>query len=164
MMKQHVGRGAMGRAAAPLALLLAAGMAVPAALAQHRQHPGQGPGHGYPQHRGQQWHGDIARFHQHDWGVWRGGHWAHAHHGGRLGWWWVVGPSWYYYPAPVYPYPSPWEPAEVIVSGPPPARFWYYCDATRNYYPYVSVCPGGWRPVPATPPAANVPPPNPGIP
>lgn len=22
------------------------------------------------------WHGDIHRFHEHDWGVWRGGYWS----------------------------------------------------------------------------------------
>lgn len=38
-----------------------------------------------------QWHGDIGRFHEHDWGLWRGGHWANSRHDGRLGWWWVVG-------------------------------------------------------------------------
>ncbi len=163
-MRKHAGRRAMVRAAALLSLPLAAGMLVPAALAQHREHPGHGPGHAHA-HRdpGHQWHGDITRFHEHDWGVWRGGHWAHARHGGQLGWWWVVGPSWYFYPAPVDPYPSPWEPAEVIGAGPPPAPFWYYCDATRNYYPYVFVCPGGWRAVPATP-DANVPPPNTEVP
>ena len=161
-MKRHAERCAMVRiAAAPLVLLLAASMVAPAARAQRSGHE-QGHGHG---HRGPgpEWHGNIARFHEHDWGVWRGGHWTHAHHGGRLGWWWVVGPSWYFYPAPVYPYPSPWEPADVIVTGPPPAQFWYYCDATRNYYPYVLVCPGGWRAI-APAPDANVPPPNPGVP
>ncbi len=50
-------------------LLVAASMASPAASAQH------------PAHRGaNQWHGDLGRFHQHDWQVWRGGHWTHAHH------------------------------------------------------------------------------------
>ena len=31
---------------------------------------------------------------------WGGGHWLHDRHDGRLGWWWVVGPSWYFYPRP----------------------------------------------------------------
>ena len=122
-----------------------------------------GHGHGTGQgHRGggPQWHGDIARFHGHDGGVWRGGHWAHANHGGRFGWWWVVGPSWYYYPAPVYPYPAPWVPGAVIVTAPAPVApvplgpYWYYCEALRTYYPYVSYCPSGWREVPAAPVAA----------
>jgi hypothetical protein len=127
-------------------LLVAASMTSPAASAQHRPHRGAS-----------QWHGDLGRFHQHDWQVWRGGHWTHAHHDGRVGWWWVVGPSWYFYMAPVYPYPSPWAPAEVnlmpmpIEPPMPPAQFWYYCEAARNYYPYVSRCPGDWTPVPAAP-------------
>jgi hypothetical protein len=142
--------------------LLAALALSPAALAQHGEGRGQGHGRGHDVGRGgpsHQWHGNIARFHDHDWGVWRGGHWSHARHDGRLGWWWVVGPSWYYYPAPVYPYPSPWLPSEVFITGPggavpmPPTQFWYYCPASRNYYPYVNFCPGGWRQVPATPDA-----------
>ncbi len=105
------------------------------------------------------WHGDIHRFPEHDWHVWRGGYWYHGPHAGRLGWWWVVGGAWYFYPAPVYPYPNPYEPPPSwIVSPPatsappaPPATFWYYCEAGNGYYPYVTTCPGGWRQVPATP-------------
>ncbi|HEY8027382.1 MAG TPA: hypothetical protein VIF60_22755 [Burkholderiaceae bacterium] len=103
------------------------------------------------------WHGDIARFHEHDWGVWRGGHWTHSWHGGRYGWWWLAGGLWYYYPNPIYPYPGPWEPpvATVVTPGaavtPPPTNYWYFCQASNSYYPYVSACPGGWQRVPATP-------------
>jgi hypothetical protein len=87
---------------------------------------------------------------------WRGGGWHHAWHGGRYGWWWVVGPGWWYYDAPVYPYPDP----EVVVvdqpapPGPPPAQYWYYCRNPNGYYPYVPQCPGGWESVPASPPPA----------
>lgn len=63
----------------------------------------------------------------------------------------------YYYPAPSY-YPSP-----VIVQQPPvyterqevapeAQNYWYYCAATRGYYPYVKECPGGWQKVPPAPP------------
>jgi hypothetical protein len=109
------------------------------------------------------WHGDIAHFHEHDWGVWRGGHWAHSWHGGRYGWWWLAGGLWYYYPAPIYPYPSPWEPpvatvvtpgAAPVVTAPPATSYWYFCQASNAYYPYVASCPTGWQKVPATPPAA----------
>jgi hypothetical protein len=103
------------------------------------------------------WRGDIHRFYEHDWGVWRGGHWIHGPHNGRLGWWWVAGGLWYFYPVPVYPYPSPWEPpaADLVTpapnSPPPPTQVWYWCDSAQQYYPYVATCPGGWRQVPATP-------------
>lgn len=104
-----------------------------------------------------QWHDhDIHRFHHRDVIIWRGGHWHHVWHGGRLGWWWVVGPSWYFYTAPVYPYPDPYVPQTVVVAppaGPPPAQSWYYCDDPQGYYPYVNTCRGAWRAVPATPPA-----------
>ena len=106
-----------------------------------------------------QWRGDIERFHEHDWNLWRGGHWTRARHEGRLGWWWVVGASWYFYPAPVYPYPNPWEPPPVVLVTPPvgtpppapPTQYWYYCETARGYYPYVSTCASGWKPVPSTP-------------
>lgn len=105
------------------------------------------------------WHGDIRSFHQHDWPVWRTGRWVHGRHDGRLGWWWVVGSLWYFHPWPVYPYPNPYEPPPAWAVPPagtaPPAPvtpYWYYCEGARGYYPYVSTCAEGWKPVPATPP------------
>lgn len=53
-----------------------------------------------------------------DWDRWRGGRWLHGRHAGREGWWWVIGGSWYFYPAPVYPYPDPYA-LPVIVAPPP---------------------------------------------
>lgn len=112
-------------------------------------------------------HHDIRRFDRHDFAVWRGGYWHHGRHGGRLGWWWVVGGVWYFYPAPVYPYPDPYVPPVVvnpsapILIEPPPAQKWYFCTSANAYYPYVSSCPEGWKEVPATPnpePAPIVPP------
>jgi hypothetical protein len=52
-------------------------------------------------------------FHGRDFGLftveertaWIGGAWRHGFHNGRLGWWWQVGPFWYFYDAPAYPYP-----------------------------------------------------------
>lgn len=125
----------------------------------HRGHPGwhgnRGHGGGYD------WHGDG-----HDWNRWRSGYWNHGWHDGRLGWWWVVGGLWAFYPAPVYPYPSPPvvvvqepSPPPVVVQPNPPAsvapggtQYWYHCQSPKGYYPYVTSCPGGWRPVDATPP------------
>ncbi len=112
-----------------------------------------------------QWHGHIERFHEHDWHLWREGHWARTRHDGRLGWWWIVGSSWYFYPTPVYPYPNPWEPppmtmANPALTAPPPTAYWYYCDASGGYFPYVPECAAGWRPVPATPVEPMSPPPR----
>ncbi|MGZ3788105.1 MAG: hypothetical protein ACXVLQ_06250 [Bacteriovorax sp.] len=98
--------------------------------------------------------GDIRRFEMHDRDHWRGGYWHHGNHGGHLGWWWVVGPSWYYYYRPIYPYPNPYVPSTVIVPTPqatPTVQYWYYCEAQKEYYPYVSTCSSGWKPVPANP-------------
>src|SRR5512147_1686966 len=69
-----------------------------------------------------------------------------------------------YYPAPYYYYPAPvYYPSPVIVQQPPvyterqdvapeAQNYWYYCAATRGYYPYVKECPGGWQKVPPAPP------------
>ncbi len=56
---------------------------------------------------------------------WRRGYWFHGAYGGRDGWWWVIGPTWYYYTSPVYPYPPAGAQAVYIVQVPnalpPPA-------------------------------------------
>ena len=104
--------------------------------------------------------------------AWRGGNWVHGWHGSRFGWWWTVGPSWYWYSAPVYPYPAYYDygygpyddglyddgptqrgyyPPPRAQRGPAPQQFWYYCDNPRGYYPYVADC-ADWRQVPSAPP------------
>ena len=130
------------------------------ALAQHRDHGGR---HG--------WSGDIRYFEGADLHRWRSGYWHHGRHSGRVGWWWVIGGMWYFYPQPVYPYPDPYLPPTVIVQpapaqvpapvpvapvvpAAPPPPVWYYCEASSSYYPYVPSCPGGWKTVPATPQGA----------
>lgn len=79
-----------------------------------------------------------------------------------------------YYPYMYYPYTNTYSPPTVeqgyppVVAqqGPPPPgksnampgtptpQYWYYCAASKGYYPYVSSCSGGWQKVPATPPDA----------
>ena len=65
----------------------------------------------------------------------------------------------YYYP-PMYAYP----PTVVVPTTPPvyiqqesrpiPSQinYWYYCQKSDGYYPYVKDCPGGWLPVAPKPP------------
>ena len=69
----------------------------------------------------------------------------------------------YAYPAPAYAYPAPVmgsysQPAYVERNPAPPAPApaqaqadWYYCGASKAYYPYVSECASGWQRVPAQP-------------
>jgi hypothetical protein len=92
-------------------------------------------------------------FHRHDFGHftpeerahWRGGHWRHDWHDGRLGWWWILDGDWYSYPEPVYPYRDDVIPDDM--SG------WYYCANPLGYYPYVASCAVPWQFVPpAAPP------------
>jgi len=123
------------------------------------------------------WHyhnGYEFRFHRPvDYHYWHRGGWRHEWHDGRLGWWWVVAGSWYFFNRPVYPYPSSdvppviiQEPQVTVVSPPatppvytpPPAPvattaspYWYYCRSTNSYYPYVTSCTEGWTQVAAAP-------------
>lgn len=92
------------------------------------------------------WRGDIGRFHEHDLGHWRSGHWFHGKGGARFGWWWIVGPYWYFYPAPVYPYPDPFVPP---IAGALTPGYWYYCADPPGYYPYVPQCWVEWQAVAA---------------
>ena len=68
---------------------------------------------------------------------------------------WYPAP-WYYAPAPYY-YPPP-----AVVSRPvtyverrevarASTEWWYYCQQSSSYYPYVKTCPGGWQKVEPTP-------------
>jgi hypothetical protein len=91
------------------------------------------------------------------------------HHGGvRFGV--VIGapfypwyyPPYYTYPPYTYaPYPSaPAAPTTYIEQGSAqPAQgssYWYYCEASKTYYPYVKECPAGWmRVVPQVTPQAT---------
>ena len=108
---------------------------------------------GFERDRHGRWHGEIHRFHERDLRIWRGGRWYHGRHSGRLGWWWIVSGIWYFYPAPVYPYPDPYRPPVVIVPpAPPTLQYWYYCSSPPGYYPYVPQCETNWQRVPATVP------------
>jgi len=134
----------MNRRALVIRILVVAALiaaSIPARAEHHERHKGG-------------WHGDIRHFERYDLHTWRDGGWLHARHNGRYGWWWVAAGVWYYYPQPVYPYPDPYLPPLVVMqpTPAPAAQFWYYCAASRSYYPYVSTCPSVWKVVPATPP------------
>jgi hypothetical protein len=66
----------------------------------------------------------------------------------------------YFYPYPTYVYPLvPAQDPTYIEQVPPQsadpgqgAHYWYYCNATKTYYPYVKDCPGGWQAVVPQPP------------
>ncbi|HLY97036.1 MAG: hypothetical protein ACM3W8_03720 [Sideroxydans sp.] len=153
-MKQHI-----------ISLLAVAVLAVATALPAWAdgRHDGRGGGGEHRIVRGWGGERDIRHFETRHYPVWRSGVWRHERHDGRFGWWWVVAGTWYFYPGPIYPYPDPYIPPYVIVQQAPqptapavqpPAQYWYYCEASKNYYPYVSTCAAGWKEVPATPPGA----------
>ena len=90
------------------ALLLLTALLVPAVASPAKADRGD--------HRGPR---GREHFVDRDW-AWRHGHWSHGRHGGRLGWWWVAGSAWNYYPvlpARVYGYPPP--PVAVAIVAPP---------------------------------------------
>jgi hypothetical protein len=86
----------------------------------------------------------------------------------------VVGPNWYYYSNPQYPYPSAEaEPVYVVQAAnfPPPSlpmssgapvapstmtakprAFSYYCEKSKSYYPIVNACADGWVATSVAPP------------
>jgi hypothetical protein len=70
--------------------------------------------------------------------------------------WWYHPAPYYYHPAPAY---VPAQPTTYIEQGSAPAGdsggWWYYCDTSRGYYPYVKECPSGWQRVPPAPPPAK---------
>jgi len=92
---------------------------------------------------------------------WREGNWRHVEHDGRLGWWWVTGSNWYFFPVPVYPYPNYPYPGYYDETPPPPpdsgapveegTQYWYFCESAQDYYPYIQDCPEDWQLVPVTP-------------
>lgn len=119
-----------------------------------------------------QWRGDSARIHPHGRDAWRGGQWAHGRSYSHPGWGWSIGGLWYLAPGPVYPYayppaayaypygyPNMYPVPQTVVVPQPPVQSWYWCEASRTYYPYVSTCPGGWQAVPAAPADASPVPP-----
>ena len=131
---------------------------------------GLGEGH-HGMHFGRsRWEGerDIRHFDDRHLSVWREGGWRHVDHDGVFGWWWIAADTWYFYPAPIYPYPNPYIPSVMAVpqlseSGTlvqPPSQSWYYCQASNSYYPYVPSCPTGWKMIPATPPQGPATPPS----
>lgn len=127
-----------------LAVLAGGVIAAPSAMAQHH---------------GNDYHGrDYGHFTPQEHRAWQGGRWEHGWHDNRYAWWWIVDGFWYFYPVPVYPYPTYVPPAIIVQqpppvpSGLPPAAVWYYCDNPQGYYPYVASCNVPWRTVPSTPP------------
>ena len=54
--------------------------------------------------------------------------------------------------AQVAPAPAPSHPPAPGPGQPQPSQYWYYCEDTGGYYPYVQQCPKGWMTV--VPPAS----------
>ncbi|HYR36136.1 MAG TPA: hypothetical protein VEQ87_17730 [Burkholderiales bacterium] len=118
-----------------LALAAAGALSAGSAFAQHHHHGGPrvSIGFGFGPYWGP--------------GYWGPGYW---------------GSPWYYPPPAYYPYPAP-----IVMAPPAPTQYversdqpmqsgyWYYCETSRGYYPYVRDCPSGWRAVPPAPPPAQ---------
>jgi hypothetical protein len=146
-----------------VACVLVAAVVLLSALSEPVMAGSGGHGGGRGGHGGGKWHGGGGKWHG------GGGKWGgHGPGGGRWAWggraWWGPawwGPGWYGYPyAYGYPYPYayaapvvvPQAPQVYIEQTPPapqpaPQQYWYYCEDSRTYYPYVRECPRGWMTV-----------------
>jgi hypothetical protein len=90
--------------------------------------------------------GPVSRLGPHEMAAWRAGWWWHGWRGGRVGWWWCAGGYWYWYEAPIYPYPN-YVPGAFVGGGyPGSGPVLWFCDNPAGYYPYVRGC-WRWRPV-----------------
>jgi len=82
-------------------------------------------------------------------------------HGGGVRFGVIIGPA-FYYPGPYYspyyyppvivaPYAPPIYIERVPAAGVPisPQGYWYYCEESKTYYPYVKECTAGWQTQPA---------------
>jgi hypothetical protein len=87
--------------------------------------------------------------------------WGHHHSRVVVGLGFGFGPYWgwpgpyyapYYYPPAVIVAQPPAPTHYVERSEQPQSGYWYYCEASRGYYPYLKDCPGGWKAVPPSPP------------
>lgn len=72
----------------------------------------------------------------------------------------IGGPLWIpppvYYPPPVYV--ERVAPPVYIEQSPAPTNYWFYCQESKAYYPYVQSCPSNWMKVmPNTPNGAQPP-------
>jgi len=148
-------------------LVAAVGFALPAAAAAphshpHAFHPGPPPRVAPMAHVNGGFRGhDFAHFSASEHAMWSHGRWRHDWHHGHFGWWFVVDDSWFFYPEPVYPYPTYVGDYYDGSYAPPGYGYWYYCRDPEGYYPYVRECNGSWEPVPAMPPpGAQQPPPG----
>lgn len=97
------------------------------------------------------WH--VNRFSPRERAAWQHGRWWHGRHRGRIGWWWWLNGSWFFYNAPVYPYPGYVSETYYDEAAEDYGNYWYYCRDPQGYYPYVRDCRGSWEPVPAQPSA-----------
>ena len=92
---------------------------------------------------------------------WTRGRWIHDRHDGRLGWWWVIGSSWYFFERP-HTFDQPpqtvivQQPQPVVIQSPSPAPsvtpVLYYCKENGKHYPEITTCHSGWSLVSATTP------------
>lgn len=78
---------------------------------------------------------------------------------------WAYPPPYYFHPhhyrpvvierydPPVYierqapPRPAPTPSTAAAPAPAPQTNYWYYCAASKAYYPYVQECPSGWQKV-----------------
>lgn len=125
-------------------------------------------------HGGGRYTGSGHGYYGHGGGYYGHGYYGHGYGYGGIGV--TIGPYWapWGYPGSYYgsPYYSPvvieqagpqiyieQQENQLLQSSPavapvpaPQTNYWYYCRASKGYYPYVKDCPGGWQKVSPQPP------------
>ena len=69
-----------------------------------------------------------------------------------------LGNEWYFYPEPIYPYPTFISDYLIPVPTPLSPQYQYYCDNPPGYFPDVQACYDGWQAIPVAAPPALPPP------
>jgi hypothetical protein len=150
-----------------LAVAVAVGLGLPEAASADRGGGSRGGGKNWSGHS----HFRGGGFHGHGGKVFVGHRHSRSSFGVVVGvpFYWGAPYYPYYYPPYYYPpygYPAYGYYPPAAASSPPVyvekgaqgeapggSDYWYYCEQSQAYYPYVKECPGGWkREVPRPPP------------
>src|SRR3954469_14062692 len=76
----------------------------------------------------------VNRFNPRERALWSHGRWRHGRWHGRLGWGWWANGGWFFYNAPIYPYPD-YVSADYydVPASDDAGDYWYYCRDPEGY-------------------------------
>src|SRR5262249_62311090 len=101
----------------------------------------RGSSHVSASHQFQGFHGhDYNHFTSAERHAWQHGNWHHGRHHGRFGWWFIADNFWYFYDAPIYPFPTyvSYYYDDNYYGG--DDYFLDCCGDSGGYFPHVQRC------------------------